>query len=269
MATIDKDRILQHRGREVCDRDGDKIGSIDEIYLDAETGEPEWALVHTGLFGTKRTFVPLREADEAEGALRVPFDKATVKDAPKIDAEGQLSQREEAELYRHYGMEYSELHSDSGLGETGVGGRFERDREDAAGTVGRDVSGPTTDDAMTRSEEKLRVGKTERETGRARLRKYVVSEDVEQTVPVRREEVRVEREPITDANVDAATSGPDISEEEHEVVLHEEEPVVEKRAVPKERVRLDKDVEFDEETVSDEVRREQIDVDDSGRRSSR
>jgi sporulation protein YlmC with PRC-barrel domain len=117
MATIDKDRILQHRGREVCDRDGDKIGSIDEIYLDAETGEPEWALVHTGLFGTKRTFVPLREADEAEGALRVPFDKATVKDAPKIDAEGQLSQREEAELYRHYGLQYGESQAGQGAPE--------------------------------------------------------------------------------------------------------------------------------------------------------
>jgi len=269
MATIDKDRMLRYRGGELCDREGDKIGSIEEIYLDAETGQPEWALVHTGLFGTKRTFVPLRDADEAEGTLRVPFDNATVKDAPKIDADGQLSQREEAELYRHYGMEYSELRSDSGLGETSAGARFERDRDDEAGTVGRDVSGPTTDDAMTRSEEELRVGKTERETGRARLRKYVVADEATETVPVKREEVRLDREPITDANVDAATSGPDISEEEHEVVLHEEEPVVEKRAVPKERVRLDKDVEVDEQTVSEEVRREEIDVDDSGRRSSR
>ena len=94
---------------------------------------------------------------------------------------------------------------------------------------------------MTRSEEELRVGTTERERGRARLRKYVVTEQVERTVPVRREEVRVEREPITDANVDQAMDGPEISEEEHEVVLHEEEAVVEKRVVPKERVRLDKE----------------------------
>ena len=82
---------------------------------------------------------------------------------------------------------------------------------------------PTTDDAMTRSEEELRVGNdAARESGRARLRKYVVTEQVEMTVPVQREEVRVEREPITDANVGEATAGPDISEEEHEVVLHEE-----------------------------------------------
>ena len=267
MATIDKDRILQHRGREVCDRDGDKIGSIDEIYLDAETGEPEWALVHTGLFGTKRTFVPLREADEAEGALRVPFDKATVKDAPKIDAEGQLSQREEAELYRHYGLQYGESQAGQGApeGNATVGEHRSQD-EDAAGTVGRDVSGPTTDDAMTRSEEELRVGTSERERGRVRLRKYVVEDEVTQTVPVRREEVRVEREPITDSNVGDATSGPEISSEEHEVVLHEEEPVADKRVVPKERVRLDKDVKTDEREVSETVRKEQFDIEDDAAR---
>ena len=119
---------------------------------------------------------------------------------------------------------------------------------------------------MTRSEEELRVGTREPESGRVRLRKYVVTEEVQQTVPVRREEVRVEREPITDANVDQATTGPEISEEEHEVVLHQEEPVVEKRAVPKERVRLDKDTITEEEQISEEVRKEQIDVDDAGRR---
>jgi len=117
---------------------------------------------------------------------------------------------------------------------------------------------------MTRSEEELRVGKTEREAGRARLRKYVVTDEVQQTVPVKREEDRVEREPITDGNIDRATRGPDISEEEHEVVLHEEEVVADKRAVPKERVRLDKDVEVRDETVSDTVAREEIEVDDAG-----
>ena len=122
---------------------------------------------------------------------------------------------------------------------------------------------------MTRSEEELAVGTQRRETGRARLRKYVVTEEVQQTVPVQREEVRIEREPITDANVDEATSGAEISEEEHEVVLHAEEPVAEKRVVPKERVRLDKDVETEERTVSEEVRKEQIDVDDAGRRGRR
>ena len=129
--------------------------------------------------------------------------------------------------------------------------------------MGRDVSGPETDEAMTRSEEELRVGTAERETGRVRLRKYIVTDEVQQTVPVKREEVRLEREPITDANRDAALSGGDLTEEEHEVTLHTEEPVVEKRTVPKERVRLDKDVEVEERTVSEDVRREEIDIDDS------
>ena len=156
---------------------------------------------------------------------------------------GELSRSEERTLYEHYGLGYDDSLSGSGTG-AGAGngdGDYDRDRGDAEGTVGRDTSGPTTDDAMTRSEEELTSAPPERETGKARLRKYVVTEDVEKTVPVRREEVRVEREPITDANVDDATEGPAISEEEHEVTLHAEEAVVEKRAVPKERVRLDKD----------------------------
>ena len=122
---------------------------------------------------------------------------------------------------------------------------------------------------MTRSEEELSVGTTERESGRVRLRKYVVNDEVTKTVPVRREEVRVEREPITDANAGDALDGPAISEEEHEIVLHDEEVVAEKRVVPKERVRLDKDVEVDERTVSEDVRREEIEVDDGGRRADR
>jgi uncharacterized protein (TIGR02271 family) len=128
------------------------------------------------------------------------------------------------------------------------------------------VSGRNTDDAMTRSEEELRVGTAERESGRVRLRKYVVEDEVTQTVPVRREEVRVEREPITDANRDDATSGPEISSEEHEVVLREEEVVAEKRAVPKERVRLDKDVETEEREVSETLRKEQVEVDQDAQR---
>ena len=256
------EEILSYRGQELRGSDGEKIGTIEEIYMDSETGRPEWGLVHTGLFGTKRSFVPLRDADRTGDGVSVSFDKSTVKAAPSVDPDGQLSKSEEAELYRHYGMQYSEAQSSTGLPEGGTAsGR-------ATGEpVGRDVSGPTTDDAMTRSEEELRVGTAERESGRARLRKYVVEDEVTQTVPVRREEVRVEREPITDANVGAAMDGPAISEEEHEVVLREEEPVVEKRAVPKERVRLDTESRTEEREISETVRREEVDIDDSsGRR---
>ncbi len=246
--------VAEWRGSNAVDTDGEKIGTIEEIYLDSETGKPEWLAVKTGMFGSKVSFIPVSDASTAGGEVRVPYDKQQVKDAPKAEADGDLSQEEEAGLYRHYGLDYSEARSDSGLPEGNGGETADR------GPVGRDTSGPTTDDAMTRSEEELRVGKTSRESGRARLRKYVVTEQVEKTVPVQREEVRVEREPITDANVGDATSGPAISEEEHEVVLHEEEPVIEKRAVPKERVRLDKDVLMEEREVSDTVRKEQIEA---------
>ena len=247
-----KEAIASWRGRNAVDRDGDKIGAIDEIYMDTETGKPEWLAVKTGLFGSKLSFIPIAEASESNGDVRVPYDKQQVKDAPNAEPDGELSQEEEADLYRHYGLDYSNARSESGLPEGGQ----DTDRR----PVGRDVSGPTTDDAMTRSEEELRVGKASRERGRARLRKYVVTEQVEKTVPVQREELRVEREPITDANVDAAMSGPDISEEEHEVTLHEEEVVVDKRAVPKERVRMDKETVTEDQTVSDEVRKEQIEA---------
>jgi uncharacterized protein (TIGR02271 family) len=240
------------RGRDIIDADGDKVGTLEELFRDEDTQEPEWAVVRTGMFGTKLSFVPIQGAEPRGEDVQVLFSKAQIKDAPRIDdSDGQLSQDEEAQLYEHYGLNYSERRSDSGLP---AGNGTE------GGQVGHDTSGPTTDEAMTRSEEELKVGKAERERGRARLRKYVVTEQVTQTVPVKREEVRLEREPITDGNVDQALAGPEISEEEHEVVLHEEEPVVEKRTVPKERVRMEKESVTDEAQVSEEIRKEQIEA---------
>jgi uncharacterized protein (TIGR02271 family) len=250
----DIDTIRTWQERTMVDRDGDRVGRIDAIYLDDQTGQPEWALVNTGLFGTKSSFVPLTQATQTGDDVRVPYDKQLIKDAPRIDPDQHLSEAEERQLWRHYGFDYD---------------RTTRRRATGRDTVGRDTSGPTTDEAMTRSEEELRVGTAQRERGRVRLRKYVTTEQVEQTVPVQRERVRVEREPITDANLDAATSGPEISEEEHEVILREEEPVVEKRVVPRERVRLDKDAMTDEERVTEEIRKEQIEVQDEDRTGGR
>jgi len=244
---VDIDTARSWQGRTMAGPDGAKVGTIEAIYLDDQTGEPEWALVNTGLFGTRSTFVPLAQATDAGDSVQVPYEKQLVKDAPNINPDSHLSEQEEQELWRHYGLEY-------GAGGDGVDDRG----PDTA--VGRDTSGPTTDNAMTRSEEELRVGTAQRERGRVRLRKYVTTEEQQVTVPVRREEVRVEREPITDANLDAATGGPEISEEEHEVVLREEEAVVEKRVVPRERVRLDKETVTDERQVSEEVRKERIEV---------
>ncbi|HYG96911.1 MAG TPA: PRC and DUF2382 domain-containing protein [Solirubrobacterales bacterium] len=232
------------RDRTVVGSDGEKIGTVDEVYLDTESGEPEWLSVNTGLFGVKSSFVPLQNAQPAGEDVRVAYTKDEVKDAPGIKPDEELSDAEERELWGYYGLEY---------GSNGVA-------DDAREPVGRDTSGPETDDAMTRSEEELRVGTREREGGRARLRKYVVTENVTQTVPVRKEKAVLEREPITEGNVDQALDGPAISDEEHEVVLSEEEVVVEKKAVPKERVRLGKETVTGEEQVSEEVRKERIEA---------
>jgi uncharacterized protein (TIGR02271 family) len=250
----DLDTVRGWQGRTLVDRDGSRVGRIDAIYLDDQTGQPEWALVNTGLFGTKASFVPLAQATPADSDVRVPYDKQLVKDAPRVDPDQHLAEAEERQLWRHYGLDYD---------------RTTRRRATGKDAVGRDSSGPTTDAAMTRSEEELRVGTTQRERGRVRLRKYVTTEQVQQAVPVQREELRVEREPITDANLDAATSGPELSEAEHEVILREEEPVVEKRVVPRERVRLDKDTVTDQERVAEEVRKERIDVDHEDRTGGR
>src|ERR671911_3209120 len=147
----DIDTVRTWQGRILVDRDGDRIGSIDAIYLDDRTGQPEWALVNTGLFGTKASFVPLAQATPAGEEVRVPYDKQLVKDAPRIDPDGHLSEAEERQLWRHYGLDYD---------------RTTRRRPTGRDTSGRDTSGPTTDDAMTRSGEELRVGTTERERGR-------------------------------------------------------------------------------------------------------
>jgi len=253
----------QLEGRPVIGADGQKIGTVADIYFDKDTRQPEWALVTTGMFGTKHSFVPITNASmDAEG-LSVPFSKDQVKDAPRLDDDGELSQDEEQLLSQHYGMSYSEGPSDTGLPEGGA------PAPEGRGPVGNDVSGPETDEAMTRSEEELRVGTARRPSGLVRLKKYITTEQVSVTVPVQKEQVRIEREPITEANVDAATSGADLSEEEHELTLSEEEVVVEKRVVPKERVRLDKDVVTEERPVTEEVRKEQIDVEGDVDQSAR
>jgi uncharacterized protein (TIGR02271 family) len=243
-------------GRTLVDREGEKIGTVDELYMDQEGGQPEWALVSTGMFGMKRSFVPIKDATASGEDVRVPVLKEQVKDAPKVEADGRLSEAEERKLFEHYGVPYTTELSTTATGSPRSGAA-------GAGTAGTGTAGKrgaAGEDAMTRSEEELHVGTEARERERVRLRKYVVTEEVQKTVPVQREEVRVEREPITDANVEAATSGPDITESEHEVTLHEEEPVVEKRTVPKERVRLEKDTVTDEHEVSEQVRKERIET---------
>ena len=260
--------LEQLDGKPVIGSDGSKIGTVADVYFDQDTNEPEWALVTTGLFGSKHSFVPITNASTSGDQVQVPFTKDQVKDAPQLDDDGELSQDEEALLARHYGMSYSEAPSDTGLPQGGgtamaTGADADRDGvfDDVERTaVGRDTSGPTTDDAMTRSEEELRIGKTRRPSGLVRLKKRIVNEQVSTTVPVERQEVRVEREAITDANIGQAMDGPALSEEEHELTLTEEEVVVDKEVVPKERIRLDTDTVVEERQVSETVAREEIAV---------
>jgi uncharacterized protein DUF2382/PRC-barrel domain protein len=161
----DIETIRTWEGRTLLDRDGGRIGTIDAIYLDDRTGQPEWALVNTGLFGIKSSFVPLAQAFQSDDDVVVPYDKQLVRDAPRVDPDRHLSEAEERQLWRHYGLDYD--------------------------------TGPRTDDAMTRSEEELWVGTTQRERGRVRLRKYVTTEHVEQAVPLRRERVRLGKDTVT------------------------------------------------------------------------
>jgi uncharacterized protein (TIGR02271 family) len=261
---IDATGIRDLIGARVLDTSDAKIGTVGQIFSDDETGRPEWATVQTGLFGTNESFVPLAGATHDGDQLRVPYTKDQVKDAPNVSPDGgHLSEEEEGQLYSHYGLEYdrgSDAASISEQGRTDDGTESDR----GAGTergVGSDTSGPNTDDAMTRSEERLRTGTETVERGKARLRKWVETEDVQVSVPVTKEKARLETEQITDANRDAATEGPDISEEEHEVTLTEERPVVAKETVPVERVRLTKDSVQDEEQVSEQVRKERVDAD--------
>jgi uncharacterized protein (TIGR02271 family) len=271
---IGESQVQSLIGATAYDPSGDKIGKIGQIYYDDDSNQPKWATVSTVLFGTNETFVPVQDAELSGDRVTLGHDKAKIKDAPNIAEDGHLSPDEEQQLYRYYGLgsgtsgtnttqnTYAET-SERGVRDRDLDGGVAGDDLEGR-TVGRDTSGPTTDDAMTRSEEQLRVGTETREAGRARLRKHVVTEHQQTTVPVSHEEVTLEREPITDANRGDAYDGPAISEEEHEVTLHAERPVVDTEAVAVERVRLGKETVTDQETVGGEVRKEEVELDNGG-----
>ena len=277
---IDSSTLGQLSGKNVVGPDGESIGKIKDVYESTDGGGGTFATVTTGLFGGGASFFPLDAAELRGDEVVVPYSKSFIKDAPRVENDEELTAPEEQRLFEYYSQAgsggapvtgTSGAHPGTGRSASETAVPRGTDRKDVDGdgvfddvqdtAVGRDTSGLTTDDAMTRSEEQLRVGTEKVETGRARLRKYVTSETETRTVPVSREEVRVEREPITDANMPNAMDGPAISEEEHEVVLTEERPVVDKEAVPVERVRLDTETVTEQVTVNEEVRKEQIDMD--------
>ena len=268
MSTFDVNAILSSTA---YGSDGDKIGKVEQVFLDDNSGEPTFLTVNTGLFGAKENFVPVKGARQDGDRVVLPYTKDVIKDAPKVDADQHLSPAEEEELYRYYEMNFDD----------GRGAGHDRDRNAAAaGTAGvaagerhadhdvadRDRAGVDQDRrvsegenaSVTRHEERLNVGTQEREAGQARLRKYVVTDHETVDVPVEREEVTVERTPLNGTEAHAGTGR--IGEEEVEVTLHEERPVVEKEAVAVEEVGLNKQTVRETQRVEADVRKEQVDV---------
>lgn len=247
----------------VIDQDGDKIGKVGQLFLDDQNGEPTWVTVSTGLFGTKETFVPLQGANISGDEIRVPYEKDFVKDAPNVDVDEHLSTVQEDELYRYYnlggtttgyaGTERTAGTDRAAAGHVGEGRTAEYADRDRAARI------DAADGSVVAHEERLNVGTEEREAGKVRLRKYVVTETQSVEVPVQREELRVEREPINER----VTGDHVISEgttDGETVTLHEEVPVVSKETVATERVSVGKETVQDTETVQAEVAKEQVEV---------
>jgi uncharacterized protein (TIGR02271 family) len=208
--------------------------------------------------------VPLQGAEATTDAVHVAVRRDQVKDAPHVDADGQLSGVEEQRLYEHYGLgpQRQATHDVlDGGGQRTTGQRMSGQRttgQQMTGQAGTDADRPDTE--VIRSEERLRVGTETVENGRVRLHKYVVTEDQQVSVPLRHEEIRIEREPISEP-------GPGtVREEDHEVTLHAERPVVDTETVAVERINVGTDVVSDDETVRGRIRKEQVDIDQDPRR---
>lgn len=232
----DIDNLSGIAGKTMVGSDGQKIGKIVDVYESTAAEAGTFVTVSTGLFGGRASFVPLEDASTDGEQVVVPYDKELVKGAPRVDNDEELTSQEEERLYRHYSMV--------------SGDATEHD-------TGHDSSGPTTDSTMTRSEERLRVGTETVEAGRARLRKRIVTETETRTVPVSHEELRVERERIVEGR---AVPGTQIGEQEAELVLSKEVPVVRKETVAVERVRLGTESVTGHETVSEQVRKENVEL---------
>ena len=270
MTTFDVNAILSSTA---YDSDGDKIGKVEQVFLDDNSGEPTFLTVNTGLFGAKENFVPVKGARQDGDRVVLPYTKDVIKDAPKVDADQHLSPAEEEELYRYYELNFEDgrtagtdrNHTTAAAGTAGVAGTAAADRDvtdrdrAAVDQDRRDVAATAGDQAsVVRHEERLNVGTQEREAGQARLRKYVVTDHETVDVPVEREEVTVERTPINDTN--ARVDNGTIGEEEVDVTLHEERPVVQKEAVAVEEVGLNKQTVQETQRVEADVRKEQVDV---------
>jgi uncharacterized protein (TIGR02271 family) len=252
--------------------DGDKVGSVGQVYLDDQTNQPTFVTVRTGLFGSKETFIPVDQATQSADGLQVPFDKAFVKDAPNVDADGSITPEEERGIYEYYSMEYGsdrQAADRTAAGGESVGTASDagtdswQDHDDAGliaarGTASGDVD--TDRESVVARDEQLNVGTETRESGRVRLRKHSYTDTETVEVPVSREEVVVEREPVDPNAAEALRNDGD---EEVVVTTHEEVPVVDKTATA-EKVTVDKNRVQDTERVSGTVQREDVQVEDEG-----
>lgn len=262
----DFNRIEDLANATAYDVDGDKVGGVKDVYVNDTTGQPDFVSVNHGLFGGGDSIVPLRGHTLRDGELHLAFPKERIEDAPDLDENGHLTTEDQEAFYRHYGLEGTKdvttYETDNRFAQAGAAGTGaaagagyaagEREVE----TERRDA---TNNDELVRSEEQLNVSKDRVESGEVRLRKYVVNETETVEVPVEREEVRVVREPITDA--DRANYNGNIGEQEASVTLHEDQVNVSKDSVPVEKVSLEKDTVRDTERVSDEVRKERFETD--------
>jgi stress response protein YsnF len=290
---LSQQQLTEAIGTKAYGPDGDEIGRVEHFFVDDRTGAPTWVAVTTGLFGTRHSIVPALDADFAGGALRVPVGKEAVRSAPSPGDTQHLDPDEEARLRAHYGLD---------VGGRAAGGRADGDLAAAPPVQQQPVqqapvqqapvqeaplqqpaapaapAAGTGDGSMVRSEERLRVGTETTAATRVRVVKYVVTEEVQVTVPLRREEIRVEEVPLDAPDVadetlagtgrhaagaaDRAPDGTAGGGVPEEIVLHREEPVVSVRVVPTERVRLRTEVVQGQEQVSAQVQRERITVDE-------
>ena len=277
------------------DNNGDKVGDVNEVFVDDSSGQPTFVDVNHGLFGMGNSLVPLRGHSLDGDNLTLAYAKERIKGAPDFDADKPLTPEQQTEIYQHYGVSESshldghtgtshtdasadttaeQSHLDGGpVGAAGAGagaglaGAGAADVAASAGTDTNSTEEPTAssnDNTLIRNEEHLNVGTERVETGEARLRKYVVTETETVEVPVSHEEVRVERTPISaeEAEAQAKSGWLDANRsEDASVTLHEERPVVNKETIPVEKVNLSTEEVSDTERVTEEVRKEQIDAD--------
>src|SRR5215217_1258003 len=270
----------QYAGYEVYDRNGEKIGKVDDLFVD-ENDQPEYLGVKMGFLGLEGTsLIPweLTRADEQGRRIEVSVDKAQVKEGPSFNDDRDITPEYEERVYSHYGLQRAQANGDRGgygeyygdeAGKVGPGmregdtetGEFRGHSEDDEGVNQSGTSDLEDEDELRvqRSEEELRAGTREREAGALRVRKRVRTDREQVRVPTRHEEVSVERVPVEGREA----SGAEIGEDEIVMPVTEEEVVVEKRPVVKEEIRVRKDVVEDEEVVEEDVRKEEVDVEDA------